>query len=291
MEGLIFAILSPFLSSISTVFKAQAAHILNPFVVLSFGSMIGAALLIPILFIRKQKISFSEIRAHKKDLVLLILSRQIFGELLLTTGLSLTLAIKGIFFTKAEPYFVLIWMWILAREKVKKEYLILLTIHIFGAIILSSGGRFGISQVGDFLVLASMGFLSFSYFPATRVVSKLGAIQTNIIMLITASLVFLPFALVFSKVNVWTYSQGWAYLIIQAVIFTTVSLTFWFASLKTVKGWMVSALRALGPLVGAPFAFFFFGETLSPIQIVGENDRSYNIISNRPRTPKEYQKD
>ena len=65
------------------------------------------------------------------------------------------------------------------------------------------------------------------------------------------------------------FSEGWLYLILQAVLLTSVSLTLWFASLKSVKEWIVSSLRAVGPLVGAPFAFFFFGETLSPVQIVG----------------------
>ena len=53
------------------------------------------------------------------------------------------------------------------------------------------------------------------------------------------------------------------------MLYSLASQALWYASLKTVQGWMVSALRALGPLLAAPVAFFLFGETLEPMQLVG----------------------
>ena len=46
-------------------------------------------------------------------------------------------------------------------------------------------------------------------------------------------------------------------------------MTMWLASLKSVKGWIVSALRAIGPIAGVPVAWLLFGEILTPIQILG----------------------
>jgi len=270
--GLLLAILSPFLTSISAVLKTGAAKTLGPLVVLSVGALLGTVILFFFIILKKAKFDLEIIKKHKNDLILLILSRSILGELLFTYGLSLTTSIKAIFFTKVEAYFVLFWFWILAREAIKKRHLLLLFIHIIGAIILSTGGRFkGIAeaQIGDLLIILAMGFFSYSYFPATKVSKAIGAVQTNIISLTTAGIFFLPFAIFLSPHLILKPSVGWVYLLGHTVLFTSVGLTFWLVSLKTVKGWMVSALRALGPLVGAPFAYFLFGDKLNPTQILG----------------------
>ena len=272
MNGLTLAVLSPFLSSIATIFYGEAVRLLNPFVALTFESFIGAIFIFLILIARRQKIDFSKIKTHKKDLILLILTRGIIGNLLITFGLTLSTGIKAIFFTKAEPYFVIFWFWIFTREKIEKKHLFLLFIHILGAILLSSGSlgfSFNSGQIGDFLIIAAVVFYALSYFPASKVVNHLGALQTNAITLFISGFVFLPFALLYYDPSGWSSHIGWIYLVVAAFTFNVLALTFWFASLKTIKGWMVSALRALGPLVGAPFAIIFFGESLTPIQIAG----------------------
>ena len=198
--GLSAAIISPFLNSISTIFKSEATKALGPFVVLSFGSLLGASILIFFIFLRKQRLIFKNIQENSRDLFLLILTRGILGELLFTSGLGLTLGVKAIFFTKAEPYFVLLWNWILKKEPVKPNHLVLLAVHIFGAILLSTGGKFEVfqsAQVGDLLIILAMGLFALSYFPATRVSVKIGASQTNILMLVISGLFFLPFAFIF----------------------------------------------------------------------------------------------
>ena len=271
--GLLFAIISPFLSSISTIFKSAAVKALGPFAVLSFGSLLGAFLLIVYLFIKHKKFSLSHLKDNFRDFSLLILTRPIFGELLFVFGLGLTLGVKAILFTKIEPYFVLFWQWILRKEKVTSGQLALLTIHIGGAILLSTGGNFtGINSthIGDLLIILAMGLFSLSYFPAKRVAVKIGAVQTNSIMLLVSGLFFIPFAFVFSNSQAFDFfTKGWAYLVLSTIIFTVVGLTLWFVSLKSVKGWIVSALRSLGPIVGIPFAYFLFGEKLNMAQVTG----------------------
>lgn len=272
-SGLLFAIISPFFSSISTIFKSAATKALGPFAVLSFGSLLGAFFLILFSLLRGQKFSLSNIRNNFKDFSLLILTRPILGELLFVFGLGLTLGVKAIFFTKIEPYFVLFWHWILKKEKVETSQLILLAIHISGAILLSTGGNFDeikSAQIGDLLIILAMGLFSLSYFPAKKVAVKIGATQANSLTLLISGLFFLPFVFLFSKPETFNFfTKGWTYLVLYTIIFTVVALTLWFASLKSVKGWIVSALRSLGPIVGLPFAYFFFGEKLNAIQILG----------------------
>lgn len=272
-SGLLFAIISSLLNSISTILRSVAVKTLGPFAVLSFGSLLGAFLLILFSLIKKQKFSLSHLKHNFGDFLFLILTRSILGDLVFVFGLGLTLGVKAILFTKIEPYFVLFWYWILRKEKVTANQLILLTIHIGGAILLSTGGSFtGVksAQVGDLLIILAMGLFSLSYFPAKKVAVKIGATQTNSLTLLISGIFFLPFAFLFSNPQTFDFfTKGWAYLVLSTIIFTVVGLTLWFASLKSVKGWIVSALRSLGPIVGLPFAYFLFGEKLSGAQLLG----------------------
>jgi len=272
MKHLFFAIASPILSSVLTIFKTRAIKLLDVPTFLFFNALFGFLTLLAFLGLKKEKLDFDKIKDNKKELFSLISTRYIIADIILVLGLSQTEAIKAIFFTKAEPYFVLFWHWLINKEKVKPAHLLLLAIHIFGAILLSTGGIFtgvGAPQIGDFAIILAMGFYSYSYFPASRLVKTIGPQISNMLGLLVAGIFFLPIFFIFSGSHVFRFSEGWLYLILQAVLLTSVSLTLWFASLKSVKEWIVSSLRAVGPLVGAPFAFFFFGETLSPVQIVG----------------------
>jgi len=270
--GLLLAILSPMFSSIATIFQSGSTKLLTPLIVASIGSILGSIALLLIVIISREKIDTRKIRNNWKDLSFMTLLRPLLGVTIFAFGLSMTSAIKAIFFTKMEPYFVLGWYWILKKEKLHKKYLILLAIHLTGAILLSTGGNFGglgKAQLGDLLVVAAMGFFSLSYIYGTRLSQKIGAKISNSLTMGIAGMLLLPFALIFSPAVVWTFSLGWKYLIAYVILFNVIGLTLWFASLKTVKGWIVSALRSLGPIVGAPIAWILLGETLSIMQIFG----------------------
>lgn len=268
--GFIAAILSPFFSSVSTIFKSEAAKDLSPLVVVSFGGIIGSIILFIIAGIRKEKLSRKLLRQNIKDLLLITVSRFMIGELVFTYGLVKTSAIKAIFFTKIEPYFVLIFGWLFLREKIKGRNLILLTIHLVGALLLSTGGIFLIPHTGDILVIVAMLCFASSYIVGKRISHAMGATLGSAIPMGIGSLILLPFAIFSSGSNLLSYSsKGWEFLIIYVILFNVIALTLWFSSLKLVKGWIVSALRYVGPILGAPVAYFMFGQTLSPAQMVG----------------------
>lgn len=269
--GLFFAIVSPLVSGIAIILVGGASKLLHPLVILSFGALIGAVVLILLLILKGEKFKAREIKQNFKDLFLLITVRQVIGWLLFIVGLTFTDAIKAIFLTKVEPYFVLFWHWLIKKEPVRPKHIFLLAIHISGAILLSTGGRFtlGKAQLGDLFIVVSMASFSLSYIWATSLARKIGAIKTNSFMLLVAGLIFLPFALLIAPASGWTSLSGWAFLVGYAILFSIIGLTFWFISLKSVRGWIVSALRALSPLLAAPFAYFLFGQTLSVVQILG----------------------
>lgn len=268
--GLIAAILSPFFSSVSTIFKSEAARDLSPLIVVSFGGIIGSIILFIIAGFRKEKISIKLLKNNFKDLGLLVVLRFIIGELIFTYGLVSTSAIKAIFFTKIEPYLVLILGWLFLNEKVKGKQLLLLAVHLSGALLLSTGGFFLTPHAGDLLVMLAMLCFASSYIFGKRVSQAIGSTLGNAISMGIASLILLPFAIFSSYSNLFSYSlNGWGFLFIYIILFNVIALTLWFSSLKLVKGWIVSSLRYVGPILGAPVAYFMFGQTLSLNQIFG----------------------
>ena len=125
-------------------------------------------------------------------------------------------------------------------------------------------------QIGDLLIITAMGLLSLSYFYGKTLVNNIGAQKSNAITLGIAGIFLFPFAFIFTSSPLHSQHQtGWLYLLISVLLFNVVGLTFWFSSLRSVAPWIVSALRSIGPLIGAPVAYFVFGESLSFLQILG----------------------
>lgn len=268
--GLMAAILSPFFSSVSTIFKSEAARDLTPLIVVSFGGIIGSIILFAIAAIRKEKISIKLLKHNIKDLSFLVVLRFMIGELTMTYGLANTSAIKAIFFTKIEPFFVLILAWFILKEKIKAKHLVLLGAHLFGAILLSTGGLFLLPHLGDLLIIFSMFCFAVTYISGKRIAHAIGSTLGSAIPMGVASLLLFPFAIFSSRQNLFSYpSKGWEFLLIYVILFNVIALTLWYFSLKAVKGWIVSALRYLGPILGAPVAYFMFGQTLNTNQAIG----------------------
>ena len=159
--GLLFAIISPLFSGVATIFHTGAAKLLTPLVLASFGGLITSAIIFSFILLSKEKINKQDIKQNSKDIFIMTFLRPVVGATIFAYGLSMTDAIKAIFFTKMEPYFVLGWNWAIKKEKFLKRHLILLAVHIVGVIILSTGGNFssiGAPQIGDLLVVTAMGF-------------------------------------------------------------------------------------------------------------------------------------
>ena len=117
--GILSAILSPILSSMATIFKSGAAKELTPIVAGTIGSLLGGTLIIILLYLRKKRPTLRKITENKADFLKLLFLRSTVGELFFVFGLSMTSAIKSIFFTKTEPYFVLFYSWIFKKERIK----------------------------------------------------------------------------------------------------------------------------------------------------------------------------
>jgi len=137
--GLTLAILSSILSSVSIIFLSGAVQLLGPFVPAFVVNILGAAVLLGYLYVRKDLPSRERLKEVKRSLLALTILRPIIATFLIILGLTLTTGIKAIFLTKVEPYFVLFLYWIIQKGEVKRSHLLLLGIHVIGAILLSGG--------------------------------------------------------------------------------------------------------------------------------------------------------
>lgn len=271
--GITFAILSAVIGSISSVLTSEGTKMISPLFFASFGAIIPGLILLASLYFSKKKLNIiKNLSKFKSDFLKLIILRPIIGHVILLIGFSLTQPIRVIFFTRFEPIFVMLWGYFLFRERINSREILIVISMIFGGILLSSGGEFSSltqASIGDLLIAVSMIFLSYSYFYAQKLSKKVGSRLTNSLALIIGGTVVIPFMLIFSGFNFSTDPSAWFYFLAYAIGFNVISLTLWYAALKTAKGWTVSALRTIGPITGASVAFLFFGNTLNIIQLIG----------------------
>jgi len=263
------AIISAFISSIGTVFSRIA---LNDIPVLwatclvpLFGGLILACFILPhnfkkvlLLLCKKEVLFYAAIRT--------------LGAWIFVEGASRTSATNAVFLTKIEPYCVLLWLWILSREKVQRKEFFLLLIHVLGAIILSNAPtRASTSSVtGDSLLVLSMLISGYSYHLGKNVLTQHGTKLVGTISLLFTGIIVLLFAILFEKPlpSFFEHQRAYGFLGLQVITFTAMYFC-WLLALTKAPGWKISALRALGPLAGIPVAWFLLDEPLSPFILIG----------------------
>jgi drug/metabolite transporter (DMT)-like permease len=270
--ALIAAILSTLLSSAAWITQGEATKLLTPRVVIFFTPILTALIIGGYLTTTKQLPSLALIKTHAKDLVKLVITRNVLTLIIVTYALVYTSSTKVMFLTKMEPYIVVFWFWILLGQTISRYHLFLLLVHILGAMLLSTGGVFdlNIEQRGDLLLLFGMFITALSYIPAKRLSTAFSSAQLTFTCNAASLIILIP--LFISSVLALapaTPTTGWIYLGITVLLYNVISMVFWYYALTHLQAWLVSALRCLGPVIAAPIAILFFNQSLSGIQIIG----------------------
>ncbi len=269
---IVFAILSSCLSSIATLFKVQGVAVVDPILASTIGVLFAGVISTSYLIICKQIPKWENIRKVIGPLWKLTLCRPVIANILFTIGLSMSSGIKAVILTKMEPYLVIFWVWILDGKRPSNKHLLLLLVHIFGALLLSVGdiSTMNTAGWGDLIILIAVITAGLSYRYAPQVTKMLTPIQTSTLTETAGGLLTAPFALYFCPL-VFTANQvaGWGYIGVHAIMFYVLAIPLLYTSLQGIDGWKSSALRATGPLLAVPIAWVFFGERLSGTQLVG----------------------
>jgi drug/metabolite transporter (DMT)-like permease len=267
-----FAVLSSVLSSIGWIYQGAAVHSLTPLIVASMQGIFAGVVYLAHLRISGGVIPLDKLRTHSKEFLQIVLLRGVLAGIVFCYALQLSDSIKLMFFTKLEPYFVLFWTWLLTGRKVSRWHAFLLLVHVAGALFLSTGGHFDLQegQWGDIMVISAMAIISYTYLLAGKLSKELGSLNLNGLFAIVSGVLLLPAAIAFSPADAWDlHRSGWQDLLILVILFNVISLSLWYSALSHLEGWLVSALRAVGPVIAAPFAWIFYGQTLSQVQAVG----------------------
>ena len=266
------AILSSVLSSLDWIFRQQSIRDLSPLVCAAFLNVFGSIAVFLILRHKERLPALEKIKQNFKSILHVAFFRTIFASVVFSYVMTMSDGTKLMFLTKLEPYLVIFWSWVLLNTRPQISTILLLAVQILGTFLLSTSGNleWSKSQLGDLIAVCALIVVSYGYRPATKLALNLGALSSNLATMTVAAIVLLPFAITFSPAPFWELPlRGWAYLLVSVLSFQVVGLSLWFVALKSLDGWVVSALRAIGPLIATGITFLFFGQTLDSIQLTG----------------------
>ena len=270
--AVVAAVLSSLISSSAWILQGEAIKHLSALPVAALQGLLAGIVYLGWLLVSNQKIPLGKALVHRWALFEFVLLRGVLASILLCYALMDTASVKVMFFTKLEPYFILFWAWLLYRATVSRTHLVWLSVHIGGALMLSLAGQqtHPLELRGDLLMLLAVAILSYTYLHAKKLTQELGSVHVNGISSILGGLILLPIAYLVAPPGVWNPFQiGWAYLFGLVISFNVVGLTLWYWSFHHLPEWLVSALRAVGPVLAAPIAWIFFNQTLTDLQILG----------------------
>ena len=208
---------------------------------------------------------------HRKDFLQLLLTRGIVGGVLITFAFSLTIGIRAAFLPLVEPLFVTLVSVVAAKEHISAKKCVLLLALVFGGYLFVTSGAFIFDQLtlGDLLLVAAIAFFSLSYLPTSRLSKKAGPLSVIALMNGLSALFYGVVAVPFFGSLAALSLADYAFLGVFIFLGPLAGVLLWFSSLKTVKPWVTASMMTLQSIVGGLLAFFWLGQTLFGMQLVG----------------------
>ncbi len=262
------------LSSIGWIFEGEAIARLEPVAVSCVALLLGGLILLCIARFRGAMPRGASATVTSPQFLIFSLIRSALLSTIFCYCLTLTSSTKVMFLTKIEPYIVLLIQIIWHNHRTTWQHFTLLAVHIAGAVLLSTSGKFTLSldALGDLLVLLAVTASAALYAPTQRYSQQLGPSYAAGFSQLFGGAVLIPFVC-FYNTNSFALSEehalGWFYVLLTVLVFHVISTGLWFSSIRHVPAWLASALRSFGPVLAAPIAWLFFDKPLSHIQTLG----------------------
>lgn len=235
--------------------------------------VIGSIFLILASLFAKQKISFKSIR---ENLLVLILSGAAIGFnwILLFEAYRYTTISNATLSYYFAPVFVMILAPFVLKEK--------LTPVKTGCILAAMAGLFLVVNIGGTSAGTSYnhplgifyGIMAAALYSSVILMNKfiknLSGFETTLIQLLVSALVLLPYVMIrdhldFSGVD----SKSILLILIVGIVHTGFAYFLYFGSVKELSGQTIAVLSYIDPISAVIMAAFFFGESMSFIQIIG----------------------
>ena len=270
--GVLAAGLSSFFIIMGTVIASAVTKTIHPLVLIVLAY--GVSMLFYLIFFLRGDLHVRKLlREFPLDTIKVIILRSVIGQILIVYGFSLTLAIRAVFMTRLEPLFVFMFSVLLIGERIRRRKVALLFVLIFGAFLISTGGdlsAFSSLMLGDLLIAFSLIFLAYSYIPSSRIMKKINTQTLTAFSNFIAMLITIPIALLLLPISAFQVSlNSWVLIILYALFFYFLGLMLWFKAFEKAKPWVIASMLALAPIWGSLVSFFWLGQTLSLIQLLG----------------------
>lgn len=273
--GVLAVLLASMLSSIGWIFEGEAVARLAPLPIACVCHLLGgAALVVWGAFVRRKLKRRILPDIFRSSFILYSVFRSGLISLLFAYCLTLSSSTKIMFLTKVEPYLVLLIQVLFYGHRTTMTHIVLLAIHLVGAVVLSTGGALSLSvdTVGDLLLLVGVFANAVLYAPSQRFAHEMGVLSAGGFSQLIGGLALAPFMLIwyadmFSSTP--EFVVGWKYAVATVLVFHILATALWFLSLKEIPAWLASALRCVGPVIAAPIAWFVFDKPLTGVQTLG----------------------
>ncbi len=192
-------------------------------------------------------------------------------------GLARTSATVASFIGATESFMVIVFAYLILRERVTRRTLILMLLTLAGVILISSAdSESGISHsvIGDLLVLGGTASAALYVVVSSRSVSQmeplpLAALQQTFGLLF--GLIVLPIGLAAGEGSRLASipASVWWWAMLNGIIQYMLAFLFYLTALKGMPATRAALYLTLIPVFGTVESFLFLGEQMALIQLIG----------------------
>jgi drug/metabolite transporter (DMT)-like permease len=186
-------------------------------------------------------------------------------------SLKLTTVANSTFLANLSSMLVVLFAWLLFRERVSRLFLYGLATALTGAALLMSRS-FEISATtlaGDGCALIAAGFYAGYLLSVARVRQRVPALATIAVGGLAASLILLPLALL-TEGQIWPVTfNGWMAALALAVVSQSIGQMLLIYAMGHVPAGLGAMALLMQPVIAGVLAWILFGESLGPLQMVG----------------------
>lgn len=166
-----------------------------------------------------------------------------------------------------HPSLVIIGSAAIGRRKLTFTKVLLALGSLFGILLTVSDGLAGTPKGIAFGIGAALVYTIY-ILVGEKVTSRTGAISAGCVIMLSAAVVF-GTAMVLEGPCFPKGPVGWLAVASIALFSTLMPIVFFFAGMRRIGANDASTLSTLEPVVTLLLAYFFLGETLGPVQVLG----------------------
>ncbi len=268
-KGFVYLMLFSLCLGLSIVVSKAGFNVgLDPFSFTITRSVITS--LFCLIFLVITKTSLKEIK--KKEWLFIILLGVLasgIDPLFQFFGLSLTTATNTGFLLNLIPLFTLPFAFLLLKEKPTTKFYIALMIMLAGSYLLSTRGERLFFQIGDLLIISLAIFVGFHTVFGKIILKRSSPIKVaNLRIIFGTAFIFLisPF---FQTGNLFSALIDGPIFVIVASVLYLLNLLFFYKGLDKVTADETRLFFIVGAIFPAILAYFFLGEVLNWVQMIG----------------------